>query len=68
MAIGDSGRAVRNSVPGCGPMDASARVGAHVHRGAPEDTVGGHGATQAPGASREGSSGSSPYGSGGDGS
>lgn len=66
MAIGDSGRAVQNSVPNCGPVDASGRVGAHIHRGTPESTNGGPGATEAHGASLEGSTGGSVYGAGGD--
>jgi hypothetical protein len=66
MAIGDSGRAVVNTTGDEKPADFASRVGAHVHRGTSESTVGGPGCTTAPGASQQGSSGSSPYGSGGD--
>lgn len=65
MAVGDSGRPVRNTTgderPGA--LDLSK----HVHKGSPESTNGGPGCTAAPDASLSGSSGSSPYGSGGDG-
>ena len=66
MAIGDSGRAVRNTTGDEKPKEFASRVGAHVHRGTPESTVGGPGCTMAPGASQSGSSGTSPYGGGGD--
>jgi len=65
MAIGDSGRPVQNRTGDERPLPMD--LGHHVHKGAPEATVGGPGATAAPGASREGSSGMSPYGTGGDG-
>lgn len=67
MAVGDSGRAVASRGEGSTPRDFSGRVGAHIHKGTPEATIGAPGATEAPGASREGSSGASPYGTGGDG-
>lgn len=66
MAVGQSGRAVNNTVQFRKPSDFASRVGKHIHKGSGESTVGGPGATSAPGASREGSSGSSPYGGAGD--
>ena len=65
MAIGDSGRPVQNTTGDERPMAMD--LGRHVHKGDAESTVGGPGCTEAPGASLSGSSGSSPYGSGGDG-
>lgn len=66
MAVGENGRAVQTTVPGQGPTSAAPRIGKHFHKGSPESTVSAPGATQAPGASLSGSSGSSPYGRGGD--
>lgn len=64
MAVGDNGRHVQTTaMVRPGPMS----LGHHMHRGSAESTVGGPGCTSAPGASQSGSSGSSPYGSGGDG-
>jgi hypothetical protein len=65
MAVGDSGRASGGGAPAYPrPAEAAGEVGKHVHRGAPEATVGGPGATKAAGAAQEGSDGSAPYGRG----
>ena len=66
MAVGDSGRPIKGTVQFRQPEAFAARVGRHIHDGPPEATVGGPGCTDAPGASQQGASGSSPYGSGGD--
>ena len=66
MAVGQSGRAVSNTVQYRKPSEFASRVGAHIHKGSAEATAGGPGATSAPGASLQGSSGSSPYGGAGD--
>lgn len=65
MAVGEGGRPVQNTTGDERP--GALNIGKHIHRGSPESTVGGPGCTDAPGASLSGSSGSSPYGSGGDG-
>jgi hypothetical protein len=65
MSVGQAGRNVQTTA-NVKPMPFASRVGAHIHKGSPESTVGGPGVTTAPGASQSGSSGSSPYGSGGD--
>ena len=65
MAVGQNGRPVANSVPAHAPKAFAARVGAHIHKGGATATVGGPGATQAPGASLQGSGGASPYGGSG---
>jgi hypothetical protein len=65
MAVGQSGKPVK-STPSGTPQAFAGRVGKHVHKGSGEATVGGPGCTSAPGASQQGSSGSSPYGAGGD--
>lgn len=62
MAVGEGGIAVSTGNPYPAPKRNSA-VGSQIHKGSPESTVGGPGCTQAPGASQQGSSGSSPYGS-----
>lgn len=64
MAIGDSGRPVRNTTGDERPIPMD--LGRHVHKGTPESTIGGPGCTAAPGASLSGSGGGSPYGGGGD--
>jgi hypothetical protein len=67
MAVGDSGRHVQTTAL-VKPKPFAGKVGGHIHKGTPEATNGGPGTTTAPGASQQGSSGSSPYGgSGGDG-
>ena len=66
MAVGNGGRPVRNTTGDERPGPLS--ISQHIHKGSAESTVGGPGCTTAPGASLSGSSGSSPYGSGGDGS
>ena len=67
MAVGSSGKPVQSGSRGDGQAEAFAsRVGAHIHKGSGEATVGGPGCTEAPGASQQGSSGASPYGAGGD--
>lgn len=66
MAVGQNGRPVRNTTGDERP--GALDVGKHIHKGGALETCGGPGATTAPGASLSGSSGSSPYGSGGDGS
>jgi hypothetical protein len=67
MAVGDSGRPVSGTVQFRQPQEFASRVGKHIHKGDADSTVGGPGATSAPGASQQGASGQSPYGSGGDG-
>lgn len=62
MAVGENGVAVSTANPYPAPKRNSA-VASHIHRGTPESTVGGPGATTAANASQEGASGSSPYGS-----
>jgi hypothetical protein len=62
MAVGEGGIAVTTANDYPKPTRNSA-VGAAIHRGSPESTVGGPGCTTANGASLTGSSGSSPYGS-----
>lgn len=61
MAVGQSGKPVASRDPVRKPSAFAARVGAHIHKGAPEATIGGPGCTTAPGASLAGSSPSSPY-------
>jgi len=61
MAVGENGIALTVACPYPGPKRNPA-VGEAIHRGTPESTAGGPGATQAPGASLQGSSGSAPYG------
>ena len=65
MAVGDSGRHVQTTAL-VKPNPFAARVGAHIHKGAPETSQGGPGATVANGANQEGTDGSAPYARGGD--
>jgi hypothetical protein len=69
MAVGQGGRAVGSRGNEGRPSGSGAIIGKHIHKGSAESTQGGGpGCTSAPGASQQGSGGSSPYGRGGDGS
>jgi hypothetical protein len=65
MAIGENGKAVKTTA-NVRPQEFASRLGAHVHKGSGESTVGGPGCTTSPDSSLAGADSSSPYGSGGD--